>query len=290
MKLSISLIIFIAIILGLFFPFGTLIKDLTSPLLFVLMYFSILELDLKLKKFFKKEIFYWGLINIIILPIFAYFIGSFLSEYFLLGMVVAALAPAAVNSPMFVNLLKGDKELSISISAIANLSSIIYVPLMLFLLFGLNLIIPYTQILTNIFTLIFIPIFLVVLTKKFLKSKYNKILDSSKIILKITLFLIIWIIFSTSSKQFFSSLNEVLIIIPLMFLITITGLLLGYFSSKKKELKRTLAISCSYKNQTLLLGVVSSINPLIAVPPILYIIAFHIVNGIFIWLYEKKKI
>ncbi len=290
MKIPVSLIIFAAIVLGLLFPKGVMLKDFTFPLLFVLMYFSVLQIKLSPKKFFRKEIIFWALVNVIVLPLFAYFIGSSLSEYLLLGVVVAALAPTAVNSPFFVNLIDGDKEMSVSISAIANLTSIFYIPFVLFLLFGLRLTIPYQQILTNIFGLVFIPLFLVVLTKKLLKKTYAKIINYSNNIIPIVLFLILWIIFSSSSSQIFSFSREVLSIIPIILLVSILGFFSGFIVVKDKKLRRTLSICFGYKNQTLMLGIIYNINPLAAIPPTIYLVVHQILNGLMVWLFEKKKI
>jgi len=290
MKLSISLFIFIAIALGLIFPQGVLLKEFTIPLLFVLMYFSAMDFRLNKKRFFRKEVFLWGAVNIFILPLLAYFFGSFLSSYLLLGVVAAALAPTATSSPIFVKLVNGDEELSISISAIANFSSIFYIPIMLFLLFGLKLSIPYDQILINIVGLVFLPIILAAFTKKILKSKTTKIVNFSKRIVPPLLLIIVWVVFSMSASQILLSLNEVMTVIPVIFLISGVGFLLGYAFVKEKSLKRTLAISCCFKNITLVLGVFYGFNPIVFIPPTLYIIFHHFFNGIAIWLYEKKKI
>lgn len=290
MKLPISLIIFVSIALGLIFPMGTLIKDLFFPLSFILMYINVLELKLNLKHFLRKEIIFWGVINILILPIFAYFIGSFLSEYLLVGVVMAALAPAAMNSPVFVNLIEGDKELSVSISTIANLSTIFYVPALVFIFFGMKLSIPYDQILINTFGLIFIPIFLAVLTRKILKEKYVKMANISKEMIPILLAVLLWIVFSNSAGQIWSSLNEILVVIPIIFLVSAVGFLLGYFCVNKTSVKRTLTIACGYKNESLMLGIIYGLNPLIAIPIVFYIIAHQIFNSIIILLFEKNKI
>jgi predicted Na+-dependent transporter len=290
MKIPISLAIFTAIILGLIFPKGTLIKDLFFPLSFILMYINVLELKLNLKHFLRKEIFFWGIINILILPIFAYFIGSFLSEYFWVGAVMAALAPAAMNSPVFVNLIDGDKELSVSISTIANLSTIFYVPILVFILFGMKLFIPYDQIIINTFGLIFIPIILAILTRKITKEKHIKIANISKEAVPILLSLLLWIIFSNSAGQIWSSLNEIAILIPVIFLVSAVGFLLGYFCVKKTSVKRTLTIACGYKNESLMLGIIYGLNPSIAIPVVFYILAHQIYNSIIIFLFEKNKI
>jgi predicted Na+-dependent transporter len=290
MKIPISLTIFIAIILGLIFPKGTLIKELFFPLSFILMYINVLELKLNLKHFLRKEIIFWGVINILILPLFAYFMGSFLSEYFWIGAVMAALAPAAMNSPVFVNLIEGDKELSVSISTIANLSTIFYVPVLVFILFGMKLSIPYDQILINTFGLIFIPIILALLTRRFLKERHIKMANISKEAVPILLALLLWIIFSNSAGQIWSSLNEIVIVIPIIFLISAVGFLLGFLSSKKETIKRTLTIACGYKNESLMLGIIYGLNPLIAIPIVFYILAHQIFNSIIIFLFEKNKI
>lgn len=290
MKLPISLIIFASIALGLIFPYGTLIKDLFFPLSFILMYINVLELKLNLKHFLRKEIVFWGVINILILPIFAYFIGSLLSEYLWVGVVMASLAPAAMNSPVFVNLIEGDKELSVSISTIANLSTIFYVPALVFIFFGMKLSIPYDQILINTFGLIFIPIILAILTRKVLKERYIKISKVSNEFIPILLAVLLWIIFSNSASQIWSSLNEILVVIPIIFLISALGFLLGYFCVKKTSVKRTLTIACGYKNESLMLGIIYGLNSLIAIPIVFYIMAHQIFNSLIILLFEKKKI
>jgi BASS family bile acid:Na+ symporter len=289
MKIPLSAIILSAIIVGFAFPYGTFIKNLQLPLLFALMYFSVLEININPKKMVRKELIIWGLINIVTLPLVAFFVGSLVSNDLLLGIVIAALAPTATTSPFFVGLIKGDKELSISISTLANLSSIFYVPIVLFILFGMRIAIPYGQVFVNIFELIFIPLFLAILTKKFLASRFNKFVRYSKSIVPFILFLILWIIFSTSLSSIESSFR-VITIIPLVGLVCTSGFLLGYFSVKDKKLKRTLAIAGGFKNQSLMLGIFYNLAPITLIPPVIYLIFHHIYNGIFVWLYEKKKI
>ncbi len=290
MKIPLSAIILSAIIIGFVFPYGTLIKNLQLPLLFALMYFSLLEININPKKMIRKELIIWGLINIVALPLIAFFLGSLVSNDLLLGIVIAALAPTATSSPFFVGLIKGDKELSISISTLANLSSIFYVPIVLFILFGMRVAIPYDQVFVNIFELIFIPLFLAILTKKFLASRFNKLVRYSKNIVPFILFLILLIIFSTSLSSIQSSFGEVITVIPLVGLVCTSGFLLGYFSMKDKKLKRTLAIAGGFKNQSLMLGIFYNLAPITLIPPVIYLIFHHIYNGIFVWLYEKKKI
>lgn len=290
MKIHISIFIFAAIILGFIFPQGVLIKDLFLPLSFVLMYINVLELKINLKHFVRKEIAFWGLINILILPLIAYFVGSMLSEYFWIGLVMAALAPAAMNSPVFVNLIKGDKELSVSISTIANLSTLIYIPLLIFIFFGLKLSVPYDQILINTFGLIFVPIALAILTRKIIGKRYVKIAKSSKELIPFLLAVLLWIIFSSTSGQILSSLNEILIVIPVVFSVSAIGFLLGFFACRKESVKRTLTIACGYKNESLMLGIIYGLNPLMTIPIVFYILAHQIFNSIIILLFEKNKI
>ncbi len=290
MKLPISIFILIAIVLGLIFPKGTLIKFLFYPLLFTLMYFSVLKIELKVKSFFRKEIAYWALINILLLPVIAYFAGHFLPEYLLLGVVIAALAPTAMNAPIFVKLVNGNKELSVSISTIANLSAIFYIPLMLFFLFGLRLEIPYAQTLVKLFVLVLVPLLLAILTRKILVKGFSKLTDFSERAVPLLLFLFLWITVSTSANQVMSAFREVLLVVPVVILVSAAGFLLGYLIVRKPSLKRTLAISGGYKNQSLMLGLIYSINPLVVIPPTIYLLVHHIFNSVFVWLAEKEKI
>ncbi|NIO44266.1 MAG: hypothetical protein GTN36_01775 [Candidatus Aenigmarchaeota archaeon] len=290
MKIPISLFILIAIVFGLILPYGILLEDLFFPIIFILMYLNVLGLKLTLKKFFRRELIYPILVNIIVLPLFAYFIGSFLSPYLLFGVVIGALAPTAMNSTVYVNLVDGDKELSVFSTFIMNLIYILYVPLMFFILLRLEIVIPYEQILMKTFSLIIVPIFLAILTTKALKEKRVKIINFSKKLNLILLPLLLWIIFSINANEIWSSLNEVLITIPVMFLVSIVGFLLGYLAVKKKSLKRTLAIVCGYKNQSLSLGIVYGLNPLAVIPITVYLLFNHMINLTIIWLFEKKKI
>ncbi|MCX6821825.1 MAG: hypothetical protein NTW30_03535 [Candidatus Aenigmarchaeota archaeon] len=199
MKNLILIAIFLAIILGFLYPKGTIFQSLILPLSAIMMYISVLEADIKFKNFLRKDLIYWVLINLVIQPIFAYFIGSFFIKDLRLGIFLAAIAPSGINSPVFINLLDGDTQLGVSTSILANTFAMIFIPVFLFIFFGMKISIPYNQILITIFGLSLIPITLAILTKKFLSNFHKKILKFSDIILSLSFFIILWVIFSSVS-------------------------------------------------------------------------------------------
>ncbi len=290
MKVPLSAIIFSAMILGLLIPGGSLLKDAIFPLAMAIIYLNALELEFGVRRFLRREILFWAAINVLVLPAVAYLAGSFLPGNLLLGVVMAALAPTAINSLLFIGLVDGNREMGISLTAIANISSVLYIPAMVFLMFGLRLSIPYGQLLTNMVGIIVVPMVFAFATRKLMKPGRRALASLSKNMVPVLLFAIVWIIFSSAAGEILASLGSVLSVVPVMFLLAALGFGLGYLSGREKRLKRTLAISCGYKNESLIIMLAYSISPLAIIPSTVYMVAHYTFNTLVVWLFEKKKI
>jgi len=66
--------IYLAIILGLIFPAGENVKNLIPILLAIILFFSFLKIKLKIKHFFRKELLYFAIIGLVIVPTIIFFI------------------------------------------------------------------------------------------------------------------------------------------------------------------------------------------------------------------------
>jgi predicted Na+-dependent transporter len=281
--------IFVAIAIGVLFPFGGSLKFLIPFLLATILFFSFLKLDLNIKKFVRKELLYYVVFILALIP-FLVFVATANLDYDLrLGIFLVSITPTAIGAPIVVDLIKGDRELIVSNVASFNLLSPLTYTLLLAVYFSAsNIKIPTILIFTKVATMVFIPLALAAIAKKILRLRTNltSFFDLTE---SFAFILVIGIAVSSASIH----LREIELLLLLKIFMLIFGLAalyfsIGYLLPKNKYAKKSLAVAFGHKNAALTIWIaLSNFSSIVAIPMVIYLICHHIINGFLVSRFSK---
>ena len=237
-------IIFSAVIIGLFFSNIQIIADNTDYLinifLCLMLYGLFLEVDLnELKDSFKNIKFTSTslIINFLWTPLFGYFIGSLFlrgNVDILIGFFMLILTPCTDWYLVFTKMAKGDLTLSLSILPINLILQIILLPIYLILFFSTANSMDYSQLAYSLVIVIVIPFIAAQFTKlilyKNLKEKVAELMGSLEIWF---LSLAVFCIFASQGDLLFDNLNSIAVLFIPLILFFIVNTVLDLLLSEK---------------------------------------------------------
>ncbi|WP_405277384.1 arsenic resistance protein [Methanobrevibacter sp.] len=237
-------IIFSAVIIGLFFSNIQIIADNTDYLinifLCLMLYGLFLEVDLnELKDSFKNIKFTSTslIINFLWTPLFGYFIGFLFlrgNVDILIGFFMLILTPCTDWYLVFTKMAKGDLTLSLSILPINLILQIILLPIYLILFFSTANSMDYSQLAYSLVIVIVIPFIAAQFTKlilyKNLKEKAAELMGSLEIWF---LSLAVFCIFASQGDLLFDNLNSIAVLFIPLILFFIVNTVLDLLLSEK---------------------------------------------------------
>lgn len=238
------IIIFSAVIIGLFFSNIQIIADNTDYLinifLCLMLYGLFLEVDLnELKDSFKNIKFTSTslIINFLWTPLFGYFIGFLFlrgNVDILIGFFMLILTPCTDWYLVFTKMAKGDLTLSLSILPINLILQIILLPIYLILFFSTANSMDYSQLAYSLVIVIVIPFIVAQFTKlilyKNLKEKVAELMGSLEIWF---LSLAVFCIFASQGDLLFDNLNSIAVLFIPLILFFIVNTVLDLLLSEK---------------------------------------------------------
>lgn len=287
MKIRALIIIYTAIVLGLLFPYGEIVKPLIPFMLSVLVFISFLNMDFHIKDYLKVELIYIAMLSYGIIPAVVFFVSQLFETPLHLGIFYLSTAPPAIASVVMIKLMKGDLRLGISSALIFNMLSPVSISLLLGVYFGGTQTwdIPIFPIFKSLFLIIFIPIGLVFsLQKGFKKVHYQMSKHTDKLsIYLLAVFIIAGV--STAQNHLFSlSLPSFFKLWGLVLSLALFNFLMGGILFKDRETRIASAVSMGQKNTALMLGIASLyLGEEITALVVLYILSHHCINGFLLY-------
>lgn len=285
-----GLILIMCIMIGYLFPQMAFFRPSLSWLLIIMLFISLLKIDLHLGHFFQPGLLLYGLFSWIVLPTIIMFLSRGLSHEYRIGLLFAIITPTASASTVIVSLLDGDLEFILKQVILYNLLaplSFAFLPLIYFK--GASVVIPVFTILLNVAKIILIPFLLSLLVKRNQKMKNFIISKFSKFVPLIVIFLAM-IVVSSASDQIRTMHPKTVITIFSLTLLSAALLYSSGFLIGKGVQKRTFPVALGHKNTGLAIIVcLNSFSPLVALPTIFYIISHHIMNAIMLQVYARKR-
>jgi bile acid:Na+ symporter, BASS family len=281
--------IFAAIVLGIIFPAPQWEKKLLPFILGLLLVSNFMRIDLHLKKFFRKELIYFPVIVFIILPSAVYFGTIALPLDLRLGLFLIAITPSAIASPVVVNLIGGDRELSVAQVLVSNILAPFAYAGLLYLFFRTDRVnIPVGSLLRDIVTLLAVPF---VISR--IMTFHEKVKSVSERFFTwfnpVGFLLVIFVAVASSSQQLRTIRPELLtLILSLAALVACVTFAIGFTLSRDSRVRRTLAVGFGHKNTSLAIWVaISNFNPAVVLPMVSYLIFHHVINGILVHKYHR---
>lgn len=234
-----TVIIILAVIIGLLFGHFDLVAQYSSnlivPLLMTMLFGLFLSLDLKkLRSSFLNLKFSVSniIINFIWTPIFAYILGSiFLSQELALwiGFVMLMVTPCTDWYLVFTGVAKGNVSLSTAILPINLILQVVLLPIYLMIFFGETGNIELASIVESILLVLVVPFVLALLAKKVILYKNNPLTGSIHFFTKsqvIFLALAVVAMFASEGKNLTDNPNIIyILLIPFLVFFTVTFVL-----------------------------------------------------------------
>ncbi|MFO7896109.1 MAG: bile acid:sodium symporter [Candidatus Cloacimonadales bacterium] len=291
-KKYIGLLLILGMLVGYFVPQLALLKSWLPYLLTLMLYNSLLTIRIRPEHFFQKKLLLFPLLNWLILPLIIIHTFHFFSYEYQLGLLITIITPTALGSPVITRLTGGKIETSMSFLLIFNLIAPFSYPFLLWLYFsGMSVSIPIWAILLRTATIIFIPLIFSIITKQLPKIHKFMLEKVSPINTFLVVFLVMIVI--SSARLQIEADSKINLLQLFSYILLISGFLyaFGYFIAGKDQLlQRTLPISLGHKNTGLaILVCVANFSAVVAIPAVLYIIAHHLLNALFIQIFQIKK-
>lgn len=234
-----TVIIILAVIIGLLFGQFDLVAQYSSnlivPLLMTMLFGLFLSLDLKkLRSSFLNLKFSVSniIINFIWTPIFAYILGSiFLSQELALwiGFVMLMVTPCTDWYLVFTGVAKGNVPLSTAILPINLILQVVLLPVYLMIFFGETGNIELASLVESILLVLVVPFVLALLAKKVILHKNNSLIGSIYFFTKSqVLFLALAVVamFASEGKNLTENPNVIyILLIPVLVFFAVTFVL-----------------------------------------------------------------
>ena len=175
--ISILVSMTIGILTGYYFDV-TWFKQLILPLTFLLVYPMMVTLKLEtiLEKWNVKLQLATQIINFVVFPLIAYFLGILFfndNEYLRLGLLLIALLPTSGMTISWTAMAKGNVNAAIKMVVIGLLLGAVLSPFYITFFMGEAIEVPFMKIFTQIIVVILLPTLLALITQKLLIKQYG---------------------------------------------------------------------------------------------------------------------
>jgi ACR3 family arsenite efflux pump ArsB len=225
--ISILIAMAVGILIGYYFDVSWF-KQLILPLTFLLVYPMMVTLKLEtiLEKWNLKLQLTTQIINFIVFPLIAYFLGVLFfsdNEYLRLGLLLIALLPTSGMTISWTAMAKGNINAAIKMVVIGLLLGALLSPFYITFFMGEAIEVPFMKIFTQIIVVVLLPTLLAFITQKLLVKQYGTEKFHKSIKPKFPLFstlgvvIIIFVAISLKAKMIVNQPEILLnIIIPLL--------------------------------------------------------------------------
>jgi BASS family bile acid:Na+ symporter len=294
MRVLFLILLALSVALGLGVPSGGHLKFLLPWLLGTMLFFNFLEIRIRFQDLFKRELIYYPLMVLVLLPALIYLLSFPLDKELRMGLFMIAIAPTAIGASVITALTGGNILLTVSNTVISNLLSIVYYPLLIRLYFhSSELTIPVLPMMIHLALVIVIPFALSFAFRELRKRirGLDPFLTRAGRIAPFLLPLLVYIAASSSSKELRLLAPQVLITAGLFTLgVAVLYFAAGFLTGRNLPDRLSLAGSFGQKNTGLcILLAVNNFSPLTAVPATLYILFHHLIYMVLIGVTGAKK-
>lgn len=275
--------IVIAVLTAFFIPNSASLEVIITPALAFMLFVTFLQLPiLELKFAFKKINFILALLfsNFIIIPIIVFGLIQFLPDNPLLklGVLIVLLSPCVDYVVTFSHLGKANAKLLLASTPILLIVQMLLLPIYLNIFLGENSskLIEFSPFIEALVYLILIPLFLALILQIYSK-KSTLVLNFTNLLnlfpVPSTAFILFVIILFISPKLS-SSINDILLIIPIYIAFSLIAPIVGFNLGKLFKLnieeKRSIAFSSATRNSLVILPLALAIpNALPLVPAVI---------------------
>ena len=193
---TISIIILVSIILGFILPqIGLLWKSGTTILLGLLMFFSSLRIEttdiarsVKNPKLVLTSLF----IVFVFTPLLAYPTKLFFEPIIFAGLLLAFCSPSAIVTAFWSRIMKGDVAFALVISTLANIASIITIPVTILIATGAAANVNALSMILTLSETVLLPIIVSIGLKRTIKINWSRVTNNANRFEPFILAMLIW--------------------------------------------------------------------------------------------------
>lgn len=282
-KRNTGLLLIGSIVIGYLFPQIAVLKPTLSYLLILMLFISLLKVDMRLEKLVRPQLVLFPIVSWVVAPVALVQLRGIIPDEVVIGLVMAAITPPALGSPVITTLAKGDLEFAMANVVFFNsLAPFSFALIPFFLFSGTQISIPVWSILGRVATIVFIPLVASLAVRRFKGVTRGILRYGGELTPLIILFLVAVVVSSAALQIRALPLQQVLMMFGLVFLLTVINYVIGHVASRGNALmQRTLPITTGHKNTGLaILVCIANFSSLVAIPSIFYIISHHICNAV----------
>ncbi|MFI2741409.1 hypothetical protein ACG2LH_01605 [Zhouia sp. PK063] len=285
-----SILIAIAILLGIFFPQFYVFTFLIRYSLIVMLLLTFTGISIKFKDIKPSHLL--SVILVIVASLFHYWwIGLWFPKYAMLGFVLGS-APTAAAAAVVSNMMKLNTPYVTIATIVSNVVMVIFIPLVLPFLIQQKLSVSPILIVLQIFITLGIPFILGQLITHYSPS-LTKQINSAKPF-SFVLFIANMFIASANASQYIrthDTINskDIFIIACLTLVIGLLNFKMGEWTAPK-AFKYECGLATGRKNTMFALWIsLTYINPITALSPVCYLIFHNIYNAVQLWILDRKR-
>ncbi|MCI1831904.1 MAG: bile acid:sodium symporter family protein [Bifidobacterium sp.] len=240
-----TLFVIVVAVFSFFVPqVGTAVAHYTSYLLMVVIFGMGLNLTIDDFKRIGKHplpVILGTVAHYVIMPLIALLLVTIfhLDGAAAAGVILVGCCPSGTSSNVMAFLAGGDVALDVSIGILSTLLAPIMLPLLVSVLAGKYVDVPFASMFLNTAEIVLIPIMLGVLIHTFFKDRVDKVREATPLVSQVAILIIIMAVFAANSSEFLKP--ETLLIIPVVMLHNLCGYGLGFLFAK--------AIRLDYRQQ-----------------------------------------
>jgi len=271
-----SLVILLSIALGFLLPdIGLIWKSYLAFLLALLMFFAALSIEPKdITESFRS-------IHLVALALFMVFVFTpalalpakllFSSPIVFAGITLAFCAPSAIATAFWTKVFKGDVAFALVISVLANLLSIITMPLTMLIATGQNVTVDFRWMILNLAEVILVPITAAFTLKRAKRFNWKRVTGFGSKIELVILIMLIWASIAQGASLIRSNLWEFAWLNTYMIATLAIAFATAYLLGKRSGHKRavTMGIAACVKNAALALVIGVTLYGSEILPPLI---------------------
>ncbi len=286
-SLQLSVMVFVAISIGIAFPLGPGAKPLIGIFLSLLLFLNFCRFQPKEASFARIEILWALLAWAILLPAAALLARSVLPPEQAMGLYLVAITPAAMGSPVIVHHLRGNFNFSVTLVLLTSLLAPLLIPLSLLLSWGTTTISPW-PIFWNVLGLISAPMAAAFFVRK-VKHWQPFVTKATHHSNEVFMLLVFSSVATVAERLRALSPHTLGILGALSLALALLQFGLGYVLSRERSVRLAISVALGQKNTGMSLWIaVMFLHPDTALIPVIYIIAQHIVSGFMMAAAHKK--
>ncbi len=259
-------------------------------LLLIFLKIDLLEIIESMKNL--RQMFFISFMTLLVVPILIYFALGLFAPTLAIGMLLLTAMPSGIGAPALADLLKGNVELSMSLTIFTSFLAPLSVPLLFFLLAGEQVLIDPLKLFEKLAILVFLPMIVSQILKRFVPTLIEQTIPYYS---GINVLVFFFFVYATIGSQRHLLLEDPLSIIwqlLIMYLVYLFLHISGYWIGYRKapEDRISIVLSNAYQNNGMAIVLAAAFfDPAILILMILSEFPWNTMPAMYAWFLKRKQ-